>query len=153
VALRITYRGREYEVELLGDGRVRVDRDVVEARRERDGTVRVGGEVAWVAAANGIRWVFLDGRVYEFSEYQPRSRARASAHQGALAAPMPATVRRILVAVGDRVTRGDSLLVLEAMKMELPVRATTNGTIRALLCREGELVQPGITLLEIDPEP
>jgi biotin carboxyl carrier protein len=151
VALKITYRGREYDVEVLADNRVRVDGDVVEARRERDGTVRVEGDVAWVAAANGVRWVFLEGRVYELSESQPRSRVRAGAHEGALAAPMPATVRRILVAVGDRVTRGDSLLVLEAMKMELPVRATTNGTIRALLCREGELVQPGVTLLEIDP--
>jgi biotin carboxyl carrier protein len=153
VALRISHRGREYDVEVLADSRVRVDGAVVEVRRERDGTVRVDGVVAWAAAANGVRWVFLDGQVYEFSEYQPKGRARASAHEGALAAPMPATVRRILVAVGDRVTRGDPLVVLEAMKMELPVRATTSGTIRALLCREGELVQPGVTLLEIDPAP
>jgi len=153
MALKITHRSREYDVEVLADSRVRVDGAVVEARRERDGTVRVDGVVAWVAAANGVRWVFLDGRAYDFSEYQPGSRVRAGAHEGALAAPMPATVRRILVGVGDRVTRGDPLVVLEAMKMELPVRATTDGTIRALLCREGELVQPGVTLLEIDPAP
>jgi 3-methylcrotonyl-CoA carboxylase alpha subunit len=63
---------------------------------------------------------------------------------------MPATVRRLLVAPGDRVKAGDSLLILEAMKMELPVRAPAAGTVRAILCREGDLVQPGVALVTIE---
>ena len=78
-----------------------------------------------------------------------RSRAPAAGHHGALTAPMPATVRRVLVGVGDAVKRGDSLVILEAMKMELPVRADVAGIVTAVHCREGELVQPGLTLIEI----
>jgi 3-methylcrotonyl-CoA carboxylase alpha subunit len=63
---------------------------------------------------------------------------------------MPATVARIQAQVGQRVRRGDTLLVLEAMKMELPVRATADGTVTAITCAEGELVQPGVPLIEID---
>jgi 3-methylcrotonyl-CoA carboxylase alpha subunit len=66
---------------------------------------------------------------------------------------MPATVRRVLVGAGDRVTPGQSLIILEAMKMELPVRAGASGTVRAIHCREGELVQPGVTLIDLDADP
>jgi biotin carboxyl carrier protein len=62
---------------------------------------------------------------------------------------MPATVRQIRVKTGDVVHRGDTLIVLEAMKMELPVRAGADGTVSAIRCREGELVQPGVPLIEI----
>ena len=64
---------------------------------------------------------------------------------------MPATVRRIEVKPGQAVRRGDVLIVLEAMKMELPVRATADGTVARLNCREGELVQPGQELAELQP--
>ncbi len=63
---------------------------------------------------------------------------------------MPATVIEIKVAAGDRVMRGDVLITLEAMKMELPVRAPRDATIKAVVCRPGELVQPGVALLEIE---
>jgi biotin carboxyl carrier protein len=57
------------------------------------------------------------------------------------------------VAPGNQVKAGDTLLVLEAMKMELPVRAAANGQVRAVNCREGELVQPGVDLVEMDDQP
>jgi biotin carboxyl carrier protein len=64
---------------------------------------------------------------------------------------MPATVRRIEAKPGQAVRRGDVLIVLEAMKMELPVRAPADGTIARVNCREGELVQPGQELAELQP--
>jgi 3-methylcrotonyl-CoA carboxylase alpha subunit len=42
------------------------------------------------------------------------------------------------------------LVILEAMKMELPVRAGAAGIVRAVKCHEGELVQPGVPVIEID---
>jgi len=63
---------------------------------------------------------------------------------------MPATVSRIHVAVGDAVTRGDTLLTLEAMKMELPIRSPRDGTIRAINCAAGQLVQPGVNLIDLE---
>lgn len=64
-------------------------------------------------------------------------------------APMPATVIRVHATVGQNVTRGDTLLVLEAMKMELPVRAPADGAVTAVNCAEGDLVQPGVPLIEL----
>jgi 3-methylcrotonyl-CoA carboxylase alpha subunit len=78
------------------------------------------------------------------------SRRRSSAEGAqALAAPMPATVIKVLVKPGDRVAKGDTVVVLEAMKMELPLRAAGDGTVKAVHCREGELVQPETVLVEM----
>ena len=63
---------------------------------------------------------------------------------------MPATVRRIDVRAGDVVQKGQTLILLEAMKMELPVRAAGDGTVTSVNCREGDLVQPGTILVELD---
>jgi 3-methylcrotonyl-CoA carboxylase alpha subunit len=63
---------------------------------------------------------------------------------------MPATVVRVLVSVGERVRRGDPLVLLEAMKMELPLKAPHDGTVRVVRCVEGDLVQPGTALVEIE---
>jgi biotin carboxyl carrier protein len=150
MALILLYRDREHSVEILADGRVRVEGTTYDVRREHDGSVRVGDSTLWVAAANGVRWVFVNGRVYELVEPRPKARRRGG-HQGSLSAPMPAAVRRIAVKAGDTVKAGDLLIVLEAMKMELPIRATEAGIVRALRCEEGELVQPGAPLLEVEP--
>ena len=70
--------------------------------------------------------------------------------QLALASPMPATVVDVRVSVGDRVSRGDVMIVLEAMKMELPIAAPRDGTVTAVQCQPGELVQAGIPLLTLE---
>jgi 3-methylcrotonyl-CoA carboxylase alpha subunit len=62
---------------------------------------------------------------------------------------MPATVVAINVAPGQAVAAGDVLVVLEAMKMELAVAAPHDGTVTAVACRVGELVQPGVPLVEL----
>lgn len=150
---------RQYQVEVLEGGdpqQVRVEQRVYDVMGDGQGFQRITSDgttlaaTAWAVAAGEVRWVFVNGRVYELAEARPRERVRGGGHHASLTAPMPATVRRVLVSVGDAVRRGDSLVILEAMKMELPVRATTAGTVRAVHCREGELVQPGLTLIEVD---
>ncbi|HEX6975781.1 MAG TPA: acetyl-CoA carboxylase biotin carboxyl carrier protein subunit, partial [Vicinamibacterales bacterium] len=88
--------------------------------------------------------------VFRFEVETRSGRKRGVSHHGSLSAPMPATVLRIHTEAGARVQRGDTLILLEAMKMELPIRATSGGTVTEVRCREGELVQPGTTLIEID---
>ena len=65
-------------------------------------------------------------------------------------APMPATVVSIAAKPGHTVKEGDTVIVLEAMKMELPIKAPRSGVVKAVHCAQGELVQPGINLLEIE---
>jgi len=128
-----------------GDHRVEVDGDRVAV----DGVETALPARAWTVARGDARWVFLDGEVFQF-DVQQRGGRRSSTQQGSLAAPMPATVLRVLAAPGQAVKRGDTLLVLEAMKMELPVRASADGVIKSVQCREGQLVQPGMPLVEME---
>ena len=96
------------------------------------------------------RHAFVDGQVFEFEVQLAGGRRSASrTHSDQLTAPMPARVTRILVVPGDTVTRGDVVVTLEAMKMELPVRAPRDGTIRSVGCETGQLVQPGVPLVEL----
>ena len=66
-----------------------------------------------------------------------------------MSAPMPGVVLKILTDVGQEVTRGMPLVILEAMKMEHVIAAPSDGTVVAINCREGELVQPGTDLIEL----
>jgi len=152
----LRYGKREYAVDVLQDERTQAEAVVAgeSVRLTRDGAVvRSEGDPrgpAWAVADGTRRWVYYDGRVYEL-EVQAPGRRRASPTQASLTAPMPATVRQVRVAAGDRVSRGDTLLILEAMKMELPVRAEADGTVVAVHCREGEMVQPGRPLIDVGP--
>lgn len=134
--------GGAFEISRIGPGTYRVT----------DGT---DGWRVYVTGSADRRWVFLNGEVFEAQvdhEQDPQV-ARPGARSGAedaLTAPMPATVVRILVRAGQAVQSGDTLIVLEAMKMELPVRAPRNGTIGTIKCEEGELVQPGVALVEFE---
>jgi 3-methylcrotonyl-CoA carboxylase alpha subunit len=146
--------GGSYPVTVADDGSVRVEgAEPIHAAPGTSGEIRIGARparTAWVAAAGDSRWVFLDGQAYRFEIETPTRAKTARSHHGLLSAPMPATVVKVLVEPGDAVTRGDTLIILEAMKMELPVRATANGVVTAVRCKQGELVQPGESLIEID---
>jgi acetyl/propionyl-CoA carboxylase alpha subunit len=148
----LRHDGGEYTVTVSPDGVMTVEgrQFRVEGRgAER----RVGGRTVWVAGSGDVRWVFIDGRVLTFERLPAGGRrGRAGPHHGTLMAPMPATVLRVPVGPGDRVAPGDTLILLEAMKMELPIRATAAGIVEAVHCREGELVQPGVGLIDIEED-
>jgi acetyl-CoA/propionyl-CoA carboxylase biotin carboxyl carrier protein len=78
------------------------------------------------------------------------ARKKRSAGAGDLSAPMPATVVKVLVEPGAQVEKGDTLVMLEAMKMELPVKAPRDGVVRKITCQPGQLVQPGVNLIELE---
>jgi 3-methylcrotonyl-CoA carboxylase alpha subunit len=106
-----------------------------------------------VASTAEVEWVFVDGQVarLDVAAKEPgRKRARGRADAGVMS-PMPATVVAIHAAPGQAVSQGDTLIVLEAMKMELPIKAPRDGTIKAVHCASGDLVQPGVNLLEFEP--
>ena len=137
------------------NGKVSVGEITFDVERVGSGLYRVSHEAKhWVIAAAGPPehlWIWVDGLVAEVEtqrDTRPRSRTRSSSHE--LGSPMPATVLRVLVEPGATVMKGETLLILEAMKMELPVRAPRDGVVRAIHCEPGDLVQPGINLLELE---
>lgn len=112
------------------------------------------GRRVWTIAIAGPtenRWVWADGQVFKLDP-PAAARTRGRATRDELSAPMPATVVNVLVGPGAAVKRGDTLLMLEAMKMELPIRAPRDGVVKAINCQAGELVQPGTHLLELEPQ-
>jgi acetyl-CoA carboxylase biotin carboxyl carrier protein len=60
------------------------------------------------------------------------------------------TVWKIEVEVGDQVEEGDTVLILESMKMEMPVEAEDAGTVSEIRCEEGQSVSEGETLVVLD---
>jgi biotin carboxyl carrier protein len=102
------------------------------------------------ASAGDVVWVTVDGETFSFTVTHGARRSRSSTHdQDAFMPPMSATVVRIAVKPGDEVKAGDVLIALEAMKMELPIRAPRDGVISAIHCSVGDLVQPDQALLEM----
>ncbi|MFD1900171.1 acetyl-CoA carboxylase biotin carboxyl carrier protein subunit [Enterococcus termitis] len=83
---------------------------------------------------------------------QPAVSAAPSAPAGndAMTSPMPGTILKILVNVGDEVKENQPLLILEAMKMENEVVATANGTVTGLHVTLGQVVNAGDALITID---
>ena len=107
-------------------------------------------ERLYAIAVGGTVWVFHDGAVFEVEPEGATARPRRAHRHESLSAPMPATVIKVAVQPGDAVRRGDVLVVLEAMKMELPVRAPGDGRVSAVHCRPGQLVAAGVSLIDLE---
>ena len=156
VRLRAAVNAREQEVAVVDGSTVVIGDDHCAVERLDSGAWRViasdRSQLAYVVSDDEGCWVHLEGRVHRIelthAGARPRKRPRATEH--GLSAPMPATVLSIVAEVGQTVTSGDAVLMLEAMKMELAVRAPRDGVVKAVHCREGDLVQPGVTLVEIE---
>ena len=91
------------------------------------------GERSWrvcVDRAGAVRHVTVEGEgEARFEREAPGRRRRREASEGSHASPMPGTVVKVLVSVGDGVDRGQDLLVVEAMKMEIKVSAQVGGIL------------------------
>ena len=77
-------------------------------------------------------------------------RAAAAEGESTITAPMPGTVIRLEVAAGDAVRARQPLVVLEAMKMEIPVSSPFEGTVKAVHVAAGDRVAGGALLVEIE---
>ncbi|MFY1588075.1 biotin carboxylase N-terminal domain-containing protein [Micromonospora sp. WMMD734] len=161
-----TATGDEIEV------RYRLDRSGALADWSTDPTAAAPAMVELVAAAPervlldvaGVRrvlrvhragsTVFVDGPdgAAELTELPRFPLPRAALAVGSLLAPLPGTVTRVHVVAGQRVAAGDLLLTLEAMKLEHPVLAPTDGVVADLPVPAGGQVETGAVLAVVNPE-
>lgn len=114
--------------------------------------LRVNGQPATAVTAvrEGVYYVWIDGRTFTLHREEPRARRRARERAaGSLAASMPGQVIALPVTPGQQVSRGQTLVVLEAMKMEQRITAPEEGIVAALHCRLGDVVERGQVLVEI----
>ena len=75
-----------------------------------------------------------------------------AAGKGVLKAPMPSLVVDVPVAVGDRVEKGQAIVVLESMKTETVLRSDIAGVVKLVGCKKGEMVQEGTELVTIEED-
>ena len=160
-----TIDGRPETVEVTGrDGRYRVtvgERTIdVDARQPAAGlySLLIDGvsHVADVSSTGGGTRVDLDGSTYlvEVEEHarhiiRTRGAAGSSGAGQTIKAPLPGKVTHVAVAVGDRVKRGDTVVVIEAMKMENELKVAASGTVTDVRVHPGQAVNPGDALVLI----
>jgi len=111
----------------------------------------------------------IDGKVYEAEVEEIGSTAPAASKQSApprpapapslpqqslsgntIVAPMPGKIIAIKVSPGQKIKAGDSVLILEAMKMEQEIKSPLSGTVRDILVKEGETVKKEQALLSVE---
>ena len=175
---RVTLAGRELEVEEVASARgepaFRIGEEtfVVTARRlsspadpaaweiivESEGRRILLTADAATATEDGFVRLIAGGRVVDARVETERDRLRAVARprasvQGRKTArsALPGIIRRVLLKSGDRVDEGTPILTLEAMKMENEIRAELKGRLVAILVKEGQVVNAGEALAEIEP--
>jgi acetyl/propionyl-CoA carboxylase alpha subunit len=106
----------------------------------------------YYATEGDHRWVSMNGCTYLLKRPTPHGVRRAGEGDtsGQLRAPMPAQVRSIETLDGDQVERGQTLLLLEAMKMEIRVKAPRAGLVKKILVERGQMVDRDQILIELD---
>jgi len=145
-AYRATVNGEVYQVEVLD-----AQPGAVTLRfAGQDGPARP--RVVYWGAEGETKWLSTDGCTFRLDRPQPRSTrgAGGAAPDDTLRAPMPGQVRGVQVSEGDTVEAGQTLLLLEAMKMEIRVQAPRAGRIARVLVAAGDTVQRDQVLAELE---
>ena len=108
---------------------------------DRDGTcvVDVGGETYEILVEEQTRWII-----------RTRGGTTGAGHGQILTAPLPGKITHVAVRPGDSVQPGDTLVVIEAMKMENELRAAAAGTIAEVRVTPGQAVNPGDVLVVLE---
>lgn len=106
---------------------------------------------AYVSSDNAKRWVTVNGQTFVLTKSSgAKRRGTGHDHASELAAPMPGQVRAVNVVEGETVTKGQTLLVLEAMKMEIRIQAPFDGMVSSILVKVGQTVEREQILVKMD---
>ena len=149
IALDLTPDGKDYQI-AIGDKTVLVK--ILHSENGRLDLSLDGQRVtAYVSSDGAKRWVTVGGQTFVLTKSTAGTRRAQHGHhaQDELTAPMPGQVRAENVAEGESVTKGQTLLVLEAMKMESDVVAPVDGTVRGIAVAKGASVSAGDLLCSI----
>ncbi len=127
--------------------------EILHAENGKMGLLIDGNRVAVYVSSDGAkRWVTVNGRTFMLTQQSGAHKRGSGGQQGAggLAAPMPGVVRSVNVAAGEAVTKGQTLIVLEAMKMEIRIRAPKNGMVKSLSVKQGQTVEREQVLIVVE---
>ena len=105
---------------------------------------------AHVSSDMAKRWVTIDGHTIMLTKTSGAKQGVRHDHAGGLIAPMPGQVRSVSVSVGDVDKKGQTLLTMEAMKMEIRIQALKDGRVTALHAAQGQTVEREQILIEVE---
>ena len=146
----LTPTGKTYRATL---GEKTSEVEILQAKEGRLDLLIDGNRVTvYVSADNAKRWVTVNGQTSVLTKPAAGAKRRITGqeHASELAAPMPGQVRAVNVSEGDSVIKGQTLLVLEAMKMEIRVQAPRDGIVMKLFVKQGQTVEREQALVEIE---
>jgi biotin carboxyl carrier protein len=131
-----------------------VDVEILQAKDGKLDLLIDGKRVtAYVSSENAKRWVTVNGQTFVLTKPAAGTRKSGGGHHhaaGELTTPMPGQVRAVNVVEGESVTKGQTLLVIEAMKMEIRIQAPRAGKVMKLLVKQGQTVEREQMLIEIE---
>jgi biotin carboxyl carrier protein len=105
---------------------------------------------AYVSSDMAKRWVTMDGHTSMLTKTSGAKHGVRHDHAGGLTAPMPGQVRSVSVGVGDSVKKGQTLAVIEAMKMEIRIQALKDGKVKTVYVKQGQTVEREQILIEME---
>jgi biotin carboxyl carrier protein len=107
-----------------------------------------------VSSDSAKRWVTIQGQTFVLTKSSGARKGGHGGHHaaGELTAPMPGQVRLVNVREGESVSKGQTLLVLEAMKMEIRIQAPFDGMVTSVSVKTGQTVEREQTLLSIESQ-
>ena len=150
VPIELTPSGKIYRLTI---GEKTVDVEILQSKDGKLDLLIDGKHVtAYVSSNNAKRWVTINGQTFVLTKSSGARKSGSGHHHaaGELSAPMPGQVRAVNVSEGDAVTKGQTLLLLEAMKMEIRVQAPKDGVVRKLSVRQGQTVERDQVLIEVE---
>ena len=107
----------------------------------------------FIEEVEGFVWVNHEGFTYKLASNGihrlKKSKALANLTDGDLTSPMPGQVLKLNVSAGDKVKKGETVCVVEAMKMEHSLKSPFDGEVKSIDCKKGQAVSLGDLLLSI----
>jgi len=164
--VRLSHEGEveTYTVTRTGSCDWRVSGGALSEPVQLSGLIRQGNSPAWTAFVNGrrkaVRIAHLADGITVFEEGAAHVRAipkieragEAGAGGDTVTAPMPGVVKEVMASVGQTVKAGETLIVMEAMKMEMTLSAPRDGTIGEVRVAAGQQVSDGAILISLEAE-
>lgn len=154
--IEIDFKDGKYSVK-LGDRQYQVDSQPIS---ENCLSLLVDGRAytVFIAEDQGKKYISLQGEQFCIEEAKAETEARSLAESATLkgvptiSSPMPGKIVKILVGEGNRVKKGQGLVIVEAMKMENEIRSPSGGVVKKINFKEGDLVDAAVPIIELEFE-
>jgi biotin carboxyl carrier protein len=154
--IEIDFKDGKYSVK-LGDKQYTVDSQPIS---ENCLSLLIDGKAytAFIAEDQGKKYISIQSEQFCVEEAKTQTEARSIAESATMkgvptiSSPMPGKVVKILVGEGDKVEKGQGLVIVEAMKMENEIRSLSAGIVKKINFKEGNLVDAAVPIIELELE-